>query len=132
VKSYSEKSYSEFEDHPALDDFKFIRKTKFPANLFSSPASLPVLHKFIQKHHKKEKTVFWPDLVSTHYAKNMLAGLEELNINYIPKKKSTNGPTATAGQKFLGLLKKEGVQQQLSSKRCKVHHGKDPKRAKVH
>jgi hypothetical protein len=29
---------------------------------------LPVLHTFIQKHHKNEKIVFWLDLASAHYA----------------------------------------------------------------
>jgi hypothetical protein len=86
-------SYYESEDHPATEDFKFIRKTKIPAKVLlwladsksgiSEPffvkaglavnkevfisKCLPVLHKFIQKHHKNEKNVFWPDLVSAHY-----------------------------------------------------------------
>jgi hypothetical protein len=31
---------------------------------------LPVLHKFIQKHHKNKKFVFWPDFVPGPYAKD--------------------------------------------------------------
>jgi hypothetical protein len=45
----------------------------------------PVLHKFIQKHHKNEKIVFWPDSASAHYAKDTLVQLEELKIEYVPK-----------------------------------------------
>jgi hypothetical protein len=49
---------------------------------------LPVLHKFIQKHYKKYKIVFWPDLAPAHYAKDILARLEELNIEYVPKEEN--------------------------------------------
>jgi hypothetical protein len=72
----------------AIEVVKFIRKTKFLANallwlvvneygvselffhilprfqLIYISKCLQVLHKFIQKHHKKEKIVFWPDLAS--------------------------------------------------------------------
>jgi hypothetical protein len=41
---------------------------------------LSVLHKFIQKHHKKENIVCLPDLASAHHAKDTLAQLEELKI----------------------------------------------------
>jgi hypothetical protein len=78
---------------------KFIRKTKFPAKVLLwlavsesgisellffkaglavnkevyTSKFLPVLQKFIQKHHKNEKIVFWPDLASAHYAKHTWA-----------------------------------------------------------
>jgi hypothetical protein len=41
------------------------------------------LPKFIQKHHKNEKIVFWPDLAN--YAKDKLVQLEELKVEYVPK-----------------------------------------------
>jgi hypothetical protein len=76
---WQHQSYCEFEDHPATEDVKFIRKTKFSAKVLlwlvvsesglSKPVflkaglainkevfiskCLPVLHKCIQKHHKK-------------------------------------------------------------------------------
>jgi hypothetical protein len=46
-------------------------------------------------------------------------------------RKSTKHLTDTADRKFLGELEKEGLQQQLSSKRCKMLDGKDQKRAEV-
>jgi hypothetical protein len=49
-----------------------------------------------------------------------LVRLEELNIEYVPN----------ADRKFLGILEKEGLQQQLSSKGCKVLDGKDQKKLK--
>jgi hypothetical protein len=38
-----------------------------------------------KKHHKKEKIVFWPDLASANFAKDMLSQLEVLKIEYISK-----------------------------------------------
>jgi hypothetical protein len=49
---------------------------------------LPVLHKFIQKHHKNKKIVFWPDLASAHYTKDTLVLLEELKIEYVSKEEN--------------------------------------------
>jgi hypothetical protein len=46
---------------------------------------LPILRKFIQKHHKNEKIVFRHDLASAHYAKDMLVRLGE----EVPKKENT-------------------------------------------
>jgi hypothetical protein len=89
---WKQHSFYESVDHPdpATEDVNFIRNTKFPANVslwlafgksgISEPVffkaglavnkevyiskCLPVLHKFIQKHHKNDKIVFWLDLAS--------------------------------------------------------------------
>jgi hypothetical protein len=54
-------------------------------------------------------------------------------VDFRPKaRKSITRLTDTADRKYLGKLEKEGLQQQLSSKRCKVLDGKDQKRAEVH
>jgi hypothetical protein len=93
------------EDHQAPEDVKFICNTKFPEkvlqrlpvsesgisesaffkaglavnNVVYTSKCLPVLHKFIQKHHINEKIVFCTDLASAHYAKDtLLVRLEEL------------------------------------------------------
>jgi hypothetical protein len=72
---WQQQCYYKSEDHPAIEDVKFIRKSKFPAKvllwlavsesgisepvLFKSGLAevyiskcLPILRKFIQKHHK--------------------------------------------------------------------------------
>jgi transposase len=49
---------------------------------------LPILQKFIQKHHKNTKIVFWPDLASADYVKNTLVQLEQLKIENVPKKEN--------------------------------------------
>jgi hypothetical protein len=93
--------YYDSKDHSATEDVKFIRKTKFSAKVLlwlavsesgiSEPVffkasiavnkemyiskCLPVLHKFIQNHHKNKKVVFWPELASATYAKDIGIGL---------------------------------------------------------
>jgi hypothetical protein len=108
-----QQSYYESKDHPATDDVKFIPKTKFPAKVSESgirdsiffKASLavnkevyiskcvPVLHKFIQKHHKNEKIVFWPDLASAHYANDTL--IRPIEIFWAKLKRKVYSTTAT-------------------------------------
>jgi hypothetical protein len=100
----------------------------FNKELYTSSKCLPILHKLIQKHHKKEKTVFWPDLASA------CSGLVRRAKNWIRHKgrKSSKRTTPTADQKWLGSLERESLRQQLPSKRCKVLDVKDQKSAKVH
>jgi hypothetical protein len=69
---------------------------------------LPVLHRFIQKHYKNEKIVFWPDLASAHYAKDTLVRLEELKIEYVPKEKNPpNVPQIRPIEIFWGNLQRK-------------------------
>jgi hypothetical protein len=103
---WQQQNYYESEDHPATENVKFVRKSKLSAKgllwlavsergisgpvffkagiavnfKMSISKCLPILHKFIQKHHKNKKIVFWPDLASAHYAKDTLVRLEELKI----------------------------------------------------
>jgi hypothetical protein len=79
---WQQQRYYESEDHPATEDVKFIRKTKFPAKVLLWLAvsesgisesvffkavlavnkevyiskCLPVLHRFIQTHYKTKKS----------------------------------------------------------------------------
>jgi hypothetical protein len=68
-----------------------------------------------------------------HTTQDTLARLEELKIEYVPKEEnSPNVPEIRTIEKNLGELEKEGLHQQVSSKKCKVLDGKDQKRAEVH
>jgi hypothetical protein len=129
---WQQQSYYESEDHPATKDVKFISKTKFLAKVLlwlavsesgiSEPVffkadlafnkevyiskCLPVLDKFIQKHHNNEKIVFWSDLASAHYAKNTLVRLEELKIEYVPNEENPpNVPQIQPIENFWANLK---------------------------
>jgi hypothetical protein len=108
----------------------FVCKTKFLAKVLLwlavseygvseygvSPASLSKKNcKFKKKTTKRQKA--FSDLMwRLHTSKGYVGPIRR----------------ATVDQKFLGLLKKEGLQQQLSSKICKILDDKDQKRAKVH
>ena len=46
---------------------------------------LPRLVSFIQKYHKNDQVVFWPDLASSHYSKKALEYLSDKNIEVVPK-----------------------------------------------
>jgi hypothetical protein len=58
-----------------------------------------------------------------------LVRLKELKIEYGIKEES---PPETADRTFLREHKNEDLQQQFSSKKCKVFDGKDQKRSEVH
>jgi hypothetical protein len=111
-------NYYVSEDHPAIEDVIFIRKTKFPSKvlfwlavsehglsepLFSSPKMcisncLPVVYKFLIKN-----IVLWPDLASTHYAKDTLHPIGRAKNWISPKRKrSTKRHTSKADRKFPG------------------------------
>jgi hypothetical protein len=38
---------------------------------------------FVQKYHRKEKVLFWPDLANCHYGLQVLEYLEENGIHYV-------------------------------------------------
>jgi arsenate reductase-like glutaredoxin family protein len=40
---------------------------------------------FIEKHHKNDEKIFWPDLTSCYYAKKTLEWLEQKNIKIVLK-----------------------------------------------
>ncbi|KAF2882745.1 hypothetical protein ILUMI_23409 [Ignelater luminosus] len=44
-------------------------------------------HKKLNKHSDRD-FMFWPDMATAHYAANVIAAYEDLNINYIPKEKN--------------------------------------------
>ncbi|RWS18614.1 uncharacterized protein B4U80_08044, partial [Leptotrombidium deliense] len=66
------------------------------------------LSKFINKHHKNSKYVFWPDNASCHYGSVTLQTLEKLNIAYVPKSHNpANVPHLRPIERFWALLKQK-------------------------
>jgi hypothetical protein len=57
--------------------------------VFNQEFSLPNVYQYFinvsKNTTKRKKIVFWPDLVSAHYAKHTLARIEELKIEYVPR-----------------------------------------------
>ncbi|KAF2898529.1 hypothetical protein ILUMI_07646, partial [Ignelater luminosus] len=46
------------------------------------------LARFIRNKHSDGNFIFWPDMATAHYAANVIAAYEDLNINYVPKKQN--------------------------------------------
>lgn len=53
---------------------------------------LPLLKKLIDEHHSHEDVIFWPDLVTAHYAKSVLEELSIFNIQVVAR--DENPPAA--------------------------------------
>lgn len=69
---------------------------------------VPELSKFIQKYHKKEKTIFWPDLASSHYAKSTLENLKNKKIEFVPKEMNASSvPQLGPMETFWANLKRK-------------------------
>ena len=64
------------------------------------------LKPFLDTHHMDGNYLFWPDLASCHYAKETIAVLEELGINYVSKDMNPpNCPQLRPIEDFWGWLK---------------------------
>jgi hypothetical protein len=62
---------------------------------------------FVKKHDKIENVVFWADLASSHYTKDVLEWLETQGIDYIKKKgKCTERSSGAPDRKILGSMQK--------------------------
>lgn len=69
---------------------------------------LTKLIKFIKTKHSDGNYIFWPDLASSHYAKNTLEWLTSKNVKYVPKcANPPNIPKARPIEDFWSLLCQE-------------------------
>jgi hypothetical protein len=75
--------------------------------------------------------VFWPDLVSVHYAKDTLARIEELKIEYVPRdENSPNIPQIRLIENFWANLKERYTETILLLKNVKCLIAKTRKKLK--
>lgn len=60
---------------------------------------------FIEKYHKDDKILFWPDLASSHYAKDTIDWLRAKNVPFVPKEYNPpNVPKARPIEDFWSIL----------------------------
>ena len=72
---------------------------------------------FINKYHKRDKYVFWPDLASSHYAKSVLEFLNYKNVAFVPKYLNpANVPKVRPIEDFWGLLKQKVYENDWKAK----------------
>lgn len=61
---------------------------------------------FIEKYHKDDQIVFWPDLAPAHYAKKVQNFLIEKKVNFVSKEDNpANIPEARPIEQFWAILK---------------------------
>jgi len=61
---------------------------------------------FINEHHSDGEYVFWPDLASDYYAKNVTTYFEANNINYVKRRDNPpNVPEVRPIEDFWSILK---------------------------
>ena len=61
---------------------------------------------FIEKYHKNSEILFWPDLATIHYSKEVQNWLFSQNINFVPKTgNAPNVPNARPIEKFWDFCK---------------------------
>ena len=66
---------------------------------------LPKLLALINKHHQGDKYLFWPDLASSHYAKQAMEWLDEHNILFVHRAANPpNVPQARPIEDFWSIL----------------------------
>ena len=75
-------------------------------NVYRSECIMRRLVPFLQQYHEDGDYVFWPDLASSHYAKDTVALLRDQNINFVRKQDNPpNLPQLRPIEKFWGILK---------------------------
>ena len=87
-------------------------KGNINGNIYQQECIKCCLIPFLQQHHADGDYIFWPDLASSHYAKDTIALFDEENIHFVPKKNNPpNVPQLRPIENFWGILK------------SKVYHG---------
>lgn len=66
---------------------------------------IPKLKEFVDKYHKNDKIIFWPDLASSHYSNKSLQCLTDQKVPFVPKEDNPpNVPQARPVENFWGVL----------------------------
>ena len=74
-------------------------------NVYRNECIMRSLVPLLQQYHEDGDYVFWPDLASSHYAKNTVALLRDRNINFVRTQDNPpNVPQLRPIEKFRGIL----------------------------
>lgn len=69
---------------------------------------LPKLKAFINKYHRRDNVIFWPDLAPSHYSRKTINALEELGIPVVKKEENPpNVPQLRPIETFWANLKRK-------------------------
>ena len=79
-----------FSEHAISQPF-FLQRGAMDSDTYRTKC-LPKLQKFVQDNYRGQKVIFWPDLASAHYQKDVLKTLADMKIPVVAK---ADNPPAT-------------------------------------
>jgi len=86
----------------------FIHEGTINAKVYLEECLTKRLLPFIEKYHKTNDILFWPDLATAHYQKDVISWLESKNIEFVKRNQNTpNVPQVRPIERFWALCKKE-------------------------
>ena len=115
------------------DPFFVPSRGNINGNVYRQECIMRRLIPFLQQHHADNNYVFWPDLASSHYAKDTIALFNEKNIRFVAKGDNPpNVPQLRPIENLWGILKsrvydgdwkaKTEHQLKLRTKKCLREH----------
>lgn len=94
------------DEHGNVSD-PFISQGSMNGDLYLKECLQKRLSPFIKNHHKLENVLFWPDMATCHYRKDVKEWLKVQNIDFIDKMENApNVPQARPIERFWALCKK--------------------------
>lgn len=82
--------------------------TRLNAKIYLKECLIKRLLPFIEKHHSFKDILFWPDLATSHYTKDVQNWLKSQNIDFVSKTENApNVPKARPIEKFWANCKQE-------------------------
>lgn len=107
------KFFSKYLVWQAIDEFgnvsePYISSASMNAKVYLNECIIKRLIPFIDKHHSRDKVIFWPDMATCHYATEVTRYLESEEIDFVRKEKNApNVPQARGIEMFWSLCKKQ-------------------------
>lgn len=85
----------------------YVSERTMNASIYVKECLKKRLLPFIRKYHNMANILFWPDLSTSHYAKETIAFLESHGVPYVKKKDNApNVPQARGVERFWALCKR--------------------------
>lgn len=117
-----EKFFKKFLVWQAIDEFgnvsdPFVSTGTVNGEVYLKECLKKRLMPFIQKYHQNSKVLFWMDMASSHYKKEVTDWLTAQGIDFVGKKENApNVPQARPIEKFWALSKAEYKRHRRTSK----------------
>ena len=104
-------------DSKGLFSEPFIFEGTMKSDLYLKKYLKKRLIPFIKKNYPNNKILFWPDLSTTHYAKQCISYLEQEKINFVKKEENPpNVPQARPIEKYWAICKQRYSQRHYPAK----------------